>query len=57
MAKTDEDYTLEQHFRILANRLSGRAVTERAPARKAELKRLADCYSELAAQQSTTVLC
>jgi hypothetical protein len=52
MSKTDDDYTLERHFRTLADRLSIRAVSERAPAQRAELKRLADCYSELATQQS-----
>ena len=52
MSKKDDDYTLERHFRMLADRLSVRAVTERAPAQRAELKRLADCYSELAAQRS-----
>jgi hypothetical protein len=53
MSKTDDDYTLERHFRMLADRLSIRAVSERAPTQRAELKRLADCYFELAAEQSS----
>jgi len=51
MSETDDDYSLERHFRMLADRLSIRAVSERAPAQRAELKRLAGCYCELAAQQ------
>ena len=50
MPKADE-YTLEQHFRMLANNLTSRAATESAPAQKAEFKRLADCYAELAKRQ------
>jgi hypothetical protein len=51
MKKADQ-YTLADHFRALADRLSVRAVTERAPEQKAELQRLADCYAELAKRQS-----
>ena len=51
MRKADQ-YTLADHFRALADGLSVRAVTERAPAQRAELKRLAECYAELAKQQS-----
>jgi hypothetical protein len=51
MKKVD-DYTLADHFRALADGLSLRAVTERAPAQRAELKRLAECYAELAKRQS-----
>jgi hypothetical protein len=51
MRKADQ-YTLADHFRALADGLSVRAVTERAPAQRAELQRLADCYAELAKQQS-----
>ena len=50
MLKTDE-YTLEQHFRMLADNLSSRAAAESVPAQRAELKRLADCYAELAKRQ------
>jgi hypothetical protein len=52
MKKVDNQYTLADHFRELAERLSRRAVTERAPAQKAELERLSDCYLELARLQS-----
>ena len=55
MRKADQ-YTLADHFRALADGLSVRAVTERAPAQRAELQRLADCYAELAKQQSPTDL-
>jgi hypothetical protein len=51
MKKADQ-YTLSDHFKALADRLSVRAVTERAPAQRAELQRLADCYAELARLQS-----
>ena len=51
MRKADQ-YTLADHFRALADGLSVRAVTERAPAQRAELQRLAACYAELAKQQS-----
>jgi hypothetical protein len=50
--KKPDQYTLADHFRALADRLSVRAVTERAPAQKAELQRLAECYAELAKRQS-----
>jgi hypothetical protein len=50
--KTVDQYTLADHFRALADRLSLRAATERAPVQRAELQRLADCYAELAKQQS-----
>jgi len=52
MKKVDHQYTLADHFKALAERLSRRAVTERAPAQRAELQRLADCYLELARMQS-----
>ena len=55
MRKADQ-YTLADHFRALADGLSVRAVTERAPAQRAELQRLADCYAELAKQKSPTDL-
>jgi hypothetical protein len=51
MRKADQ-YTLADHFRALADGLSVRAVSERAPAQRAELRRLAECYAELAKQQS-----
>ena len=51
MRKADQ-YTLADHFRALAEGLSLRAVSERAPAQRAELQRLAECYAELAKQQS-----
>jgi len=51
MRKVDQ-YTLADHFRALAEGLSLRAVSERAPAQRAELQRLAECYAELAKQQS-----
>ena len=50
MRKADQ-YTLADHFRALADGLSVRAISERAPAQRAEL-RLAECYAELAKQQS-----
>jgi hypothetical protein len=50
--KKPDQYTLADHFRALADRLSVRAVTERAPAQRAELQRLAECYAELAKRQS-----
>jgi hypothetical protein len=52
MKKVDHQYTLSDHFMALAERLSKRAITERAPAQRAELQRLADCYTELAKLQS-----
>jgi hypothetical protein len=55
MNKPDQ-YTLADHFKALADRLSTRAVTERAPAQRAELQRLADCYTELAKLQSPSDL-
>ena len=51
MRKADQ-YTLADLFRALAEGLSLRAVSERAPAQRAELQRLAECYAELAKQQS-----
>lgn len=51
MRKADQ-YTLADHFRALADGLSVRAITERAPAQRAELQRLADCYAELAKRRS-----
>ena len=53
MKKADQ-YTLADHFRALADGLSVRAVTERAPAQRAELRRLAECYADLAKRQSPT---
>jgi hypothetical protein len=50
--KKPDQYTLADHFRALADHLSVRAVTERAPAQRAELQRLAECYAELAKRQS-----
>jgi hypothetical protein len=50
--KRADQYTLADHFRALADGLSVRAVTERGPAQRAELRRLAECYAELAKQQS-----
>ncbi|HET7803914.1 MAG TPA: hypothetical protein VFL53_06720 [Pseudolabrys sp.] len=50
--KRADEYTLADHFRALADGLSVRAVTERAPAQRAELRRLAECYAELAKRQS-----
>ena len=55
MNKVDQ-YTLADHFKELADKLSERAVTERAPAQRAELQRLADCYAELATLQSPSDL-
>jgi hypothetical protein len=52
MKTVDHQYTLSDHFKALAERLSDRAVAERAPAQRAELQRLADCYMELAKLQS-----
>jgi hypothetical protein len=43
---------LNSIFRTLADNLSSRAAAESTPAQRAELKRLAECYSELAQQQS-----
>jgi hypothetical protein len=51
MRKPDQ-YTLADHFRALADGLSVRAISERVPAQRAELQRLAECYAELAKQQS-----
>jgi hypothetical protein len=51
MMKADQ-YTLADHFKALADRLSLQAVTERTPSQKAELQRLAECYAELAKRQS-----
>jgi hypothetical protein len=50
--KKPDQYTLADHFKALADRMSVRAVTERAPAQRAELQRLADCYAELARLKS-----
>jgi hypothetical protein len=55
MNKADQ-YTLADHFKALADKLSMRAVSERAPAKRAELQRLADCYAELATLQSPSDL-
>jgi hypothetical protein len=52
MRKIDHQYTLADHFKALAERLSKRALTERTPAQRAELQRLAECYSQLAKLQS-----
>lgn len=51
MMKADQ-YTLADHFKALADRLSMQAVSERAPSQKAEFQRLADCYAELAKRQA-----
>jgi len=48
----DDEYTLAEHFNLLAMRLRAKAAGEQADVRKLEWQRLADCYSDLARQQS-----
>jgi hypothetical protein len=48
----DDDYTLAKHFKMLATQLRTRAALEKSPKDRSEWQRLADCYANLADQQS-----
>jgi hypothetical protein len=48
----DENYTLAKHFKMLAKQLRTKAALEKSPRDKSECQRLADCYADLADQQS-----
>lgn len=48
----DDNYTLAEHFILLAARLRAKAAGEKAEVRRSEWQRLADCYADLARQQS-----
>ena len=48
----DEDYTLAEHFKMLAKQLRTKAAHETSATDRSEWHRLADCYADLAEQQS-----
>jgi hypothetical protein len=48
----DEDYTLAKHFKMLAKQLRTKAALEKSAKDRSEWQRLADCYANLAEQQS-----
>lgn len=51
MARND-DYTLAEHFKMLAKQLRTKAALEKSAEDRSEWQRLADCYADLAERQS-----